>query len=83
MIGYVVLALVTLGSFVAMINKLTQPINELKIVIQELKDCIKDITKENEWHTARLDRHRAEIETLQKDVNEIKFKIGMYHPSDN
>lgn len=29
-VGNVILALITLGSFVAIINKFTQPINELK-----------------------------------------------------
>lgn len=82
-IGYVVLAGISLGSFVVLINKFTQPINELKIVIQELKDCIKDITKDNDIQNKRLDRHRAEIECLQKDVMEIKHKIDMFHNQNN
>ena len=82
-IGYVVLAAITLGSFVTMINRITQPINELRIVIQELKDCIKDITKENAFHAQRLDRHRTQIETLEKDVAEIKFKMDMYQKGDD
>ena len=78
-IGYVVLAAISLGSFVVLINRFTQPINELKIVIQELKDCIKNITKDNDYQNKRLDRHRAEIECLQKDVIEINHKIDMLH----
>lgn len=83
MIGYVVLAGISLGSFVVLIYKFTQPINELKVVIQELKDCIKNITKDNDYQNKRLDRHRAEIEELQKDVAEIKVKMDMYHSQNN
>ena len=79
LVGYAILALITIGSFVTLINKMTQPINELRVVIQELKDCIKDITKENARHTDRLDKHRDQIETLQKDVAEIKLLVNMYH----
>ena len=79
LIGYAVLAIITLGSFIVVIQRFTQPINELMVVIQELKDCIKAITTENAIHTKRLDRHRAEIEQLQRDVAEIKLKMNMYH----
>ena len=78
-IGYVVLAVITLGSFIVVVQKFTQPINELKIVIQELKDCIKTITKDNDFQNKRLDRHRSEIEMLQKDVLEIKHIIDKFH----
>lgn len=82
-IGCIILAAVTIGSFLTMVlkavGKITQPINELRVVIQELKDCIKDITKENAFHTELLDRHRKQIEELQMDVMELKHTIDMYH----
>lgn len=81
LIGYAVLAVITLGSFVAIVNKINQPINELRVVIQELKDCIKDITKENARHTERLDKHRDQIGQLEKDVTEIKSMIKVFHNS--
>lgn len=77
LIGYAVLAIITLGSFIVVIQKFTQPINELRIVIQELKDCIKDINKENARHTERLDKHRDQIEELQKDVAEVKMIVNI------
>lgn len=77
LIGYAVIAIITLGSFIVVIQRFTQPINELRIVIQELKDCIKDITKENARHTERLDKHRDQIEKLQKDVAEVKMIVNM------
>lgn len=83
LIGYAVLTIITLGSFIVVIQKFTQPINELRIVIQELKDCINGITKENARHTERLDKHRDQIEELQKDVAEIKTKMDMYHNQNN
>lgn len=82
-IGYIVLAAISLGTFITMVfkavSKITQPINDLRLVIQELKDCIKEITKENATHTALLDRHRKQIEELQVDVMELKHTIDMYH----
>lgn len=74
-IGYVVLAIISLGSFVTILNKINQPINELRVVIQELKDCIKDINKENARHTNRLDKHRDQIAQLEKDVAEMKSML--------
>ena len=38
MIGYAVVVVITLGSFIAVIQKFTQPINELKVVIQKLNE---------------------------------------------
>ena len=83
LIGYAVLAIITLGSFIVVIQKFTQPINELRVVIQELRDCINSIIKENARHTERLDKHRDQIEELQKDVAEIKTKMDMYHNQNN
>lgn len=77
LIGYAVTAIITLGSFIVVIQRFTQPINELRIVIQELKDCIKDINKENARHTERLDKHRDQIEELQKDVAEVKMIVNI------
>ena len=82
-IGYAVTVIITLGAFIAVVQKFTQPINELKVVIQELKDCITSINKDNDFQNKRLDRHRAEIEDLQKDVAEIKVKMNMYHSQNN
>lgn len=83
LIGYAVLAIITLGSFTVVISRFTQPINELRIVIQELRDCINNITKENARHTERLDKHRDQIENLQRDVAEIKTKMNVYHSQNN
>lgn len=78
-IGYAVTVIITLGSFVAVIQKFTQPINELKIVIQKLNDNIEILKRDNDNQNKRLDRHRAEIEDLQIRVNNVETKMEMYH----
>lgn len=83
LIGYAVTAIITLGSFIVVIQRFTQPINELRIVIQELKDCIKDINKENARHTERLDKHRDQIEELQKDVAEVKMIVNILNSNSH
>lgn len=77
LIGYAVLAIITLGSFTVVISRFTQPINELRVVIQELRDCITNITKENARHTERLDLHRDQIAELQQDVAEVKTIVNI------
>ena len=41
MLGAVILALITIGSFVALIVKLMGPINQLNLAVQELRSLIK------------------------------------------
>ena len=53
-LGYLVTAIITLGAFVAVIQKLTQPINDLKVVIQELRDCINSLKTDNATQNRRL-----------------------------
>lgn len=78
LIGYVVIAIITLGSFIAVITKFTQPINELKIVIQKLNDTIDVLRSDNDNQNKRLDRHRAEIEDLQIRTSKIETKMEIY-----
>lgn len=79
LVGYAVIIIITLGSFIAVIQKFTQPINELKIVIQKLNDNIDTLKKDNDAQNKRLDRHRQEIEDLQVRVNKVETKMEMYH----
>ena len=79
LIGYVVLAVISLGSFLAVVQKFTQPINDLKVVIQELKDCIKEITKDNDVQNKRLDDQGREIDNLKLKVNDLNTRMDMYH----
>ena len=82
MIGSVVLVIITLGSFITVISKFTQPINELKVVIQELRDCINTLRSDNAIHNKRLDRHGNEIDELKGRVSKVETKMEMYHKGE-
>ena len=76
-LGYLVLALITLGSFVTVIMKFVQPINELRIVIQKLNDNIDSLKNDNAVQNKRIDRHGERIDQLDNRVGKIEMKIEM------
>ena len=78
-IGYLVMGLVTLGGFVTIILKMTQPINDLRIVIQELRDCINSLKDDSTTQNKRLDKHGEEIDKLNNRLGKIETKISLYH----
>lgn len=82
LLGYGVLVVITLGSFIAVINKFTQPINDLKVVIQKLNDCIENIKKDNEVQNKRIEKHGFEIDNLKERVNKVETKVNLYHEKE-
>lgn len=74
-VGNVIIALITLGSFVAIINKFTQPINELKIVIEKLNSCIEHIKEDEATQNKRLEKHGIEIDDLKSRVGKVETKL--------
>lgn len=78
-LGYLIAGLITLGGFVAVIQKFTQPINELRVVIQKLLDKMDTITETDTIQNKRLDKHGDEIDKLDKRVGKIETKIELYH----
>lgn len=80
-LGYLITAVITLGAFVAVIQKLTQPINDLKVVIQELRDCISSLKTDNASQNRRLEEHGKEIDDLKDRMTKAETKINMYHKS--
>lgn len=78
-LGYLVTAIITLGAFVAVIQKLTQPINDLKVVIQELRDCISSLKTDNATQNRRIEEHGKEIDKLKDRVTEAETRIKLYH----
>ena len=76
-LGYLIMALITLGSFVAVIMKFVQPINELRVVIQKLNDNIDSLKKDNADQNKRIDRHGERIDQLDNRVGKIETKIEM------
>ena len=79
-LGYLVTAVITLGAFVAVIQKLTQPINDLKVVIQELRDCISSLKTDNANQNHRIEEQGKEINELKDRVGKVEVKIDIYHP---
>ena len=79
MIGYAVLAIITLGSFIAIVSKYTQPINDLKIVIQELKDCVHNLKEMNTTINGRLDVHGHRLDDIEKKLMTLETRMNMYH----
>jgi prefoldin subunit 5 len=78
-IGYAVLALITLGSFITLVLKFTQPINELRVVIQKLNDNIDTLKNDNANHDKRIEKHGQEIDKLDHRVGKLETKMDMYH----
>ena len=78
-LGYLVTAIITLGAFIAVIQKLTQPINDLKVVIQELRDCISSLKTDNAAQNHRIEEHGKEIDHLKERIGRAETKIEMYH----
>lgn len=82
-LGYVLLALVTIGGFITLIIKMTKPIDDLRVVIQELKDCLKALKDDSVTQNKRLDTHGREIDLLKLDVGTLKTRMDMYHRKDD
>ena len=78
-IGYAVLALITLGSFITLVLKFTQPINELRVVIQKLNDNIDTLKNDNKSHDERITKHGDQIDKLDNRVGKLETKMEMYH----
>lgn len=78
-IGYAVTAIITLGSFIAVIAKFTQPINDLRVVIQKLNDIIDRMKHDNEVQDKKLDAHDEKIKDLDGRVGRLETKVDLYH----
>lgn len=78
-IGYLVLAVITLGAFVAVIMKFVQPINELRIVVQKLLDRLESTEKNDAVRDERIEKHGEEIKKLNGRVGKLETKMDMYH----
>lgn len=77
-VGYLVLAVITLGGFIAVIMKFVQPINDLRIVIQKLNDTIDTLKIDNVTQNRRIEKHEEQIDDLNHRVGKIETKIETY-----
>ena len=78
-LGYLVSAIITLGAFIVVIQRLTQPINDLRVVIQELRDCVKALRDDNDYHDKKIEAHGKEINDLKGRVDKVELQVKMYH----
>ena len=76
-LGYLISAIITLGAFVAVIMKFTQPINDLRVVIQKLNDAIDSMKLDNDVQNRRIEKHGEQIDKLDRRVGKIETKIDM------
>lgn len=79
MLGYGITIIITLGSFIAVVNKFTQPINDLKIAIQELKDYVKALKEDRDLMRKRVEKHGEEIDKLDRRVGDLELKMKLHH----
>ena len=82
MIGYFVIAGGAVLTFVFSVNKLTEPMNELKLAIQKLSDSIDHLLKEQETLKDRISNHGREIDELRSKVGNLEIKVEMYHKEE-
>lgn len=81
-LGYAITAVITLGGFIAVVTKFTQPINDLRIVIQKLNDTIESLKNDNALQNKRIDKHGEEIDTLDHRVGKLETRMEMYHKGE-
>ena len=77
LIGYAVTAVVVLGGFIGVIMKFTQPINDLRVVIQKLNDKIDSIIADANELKTRVGEHGKEIDALGSRVCKIETQIDL------
>ena len=77
LIGYAVTAVVVLGGFIGVIMKFTQPINDLRVVIQKLNDKIDSIIADANELKIRVGEHGKEIDALGTRVCKIETQIDL------
>lgn len=78
-LGYFVVAVVTLGGFIGVISKFTQPINELRLVVQKLNDKLDTLSDNHKKIQEIVDDYETRLNNLDGRVGKIETKIDMYH----
>lgn len=78
-LGYLVCAIVVLGSFVALVMKFVKPINDLRIAIQQLIDELRTVRDNDKKRDDRLDKHEEQIGKIDRRVGNIETKMKIYH----
>lgn len=77
-LGYLISALITLGGFIGIVIKFTQPINDLRVVIQKLNDTIDSLKDNVLVHDKRIETHGKQIDELTNRVGKMEIKMDMH-----
>ena len=78
-VGLAVTTIITLGAFIAVITKFTQPINDLRVVIQKLNDRIDSMKEDDDRRDDLLTKHTDQIEKLDNRMGKVETKMKIYH----
>ena len=78
-LGYLVLAVITLGAFTLVIQRFTQPVNDLKIAIQELRDYIGTLRESNAVQNKRIEELEKTVSRMDAALGKIQTMIQLYH----
>ena len=88
-LGNIVMAIITLGGFIAVVVKFVQPINDLRIVIQKLNDNIDNMKSDNEKQEKRMNKHDEDISRHDREIGKLDSRVGKletrvetYHKND-
>ena len=76
MLGYIVTAVITLGAFYGVIQKFTQPINELRVVIQKLLDNMESMEKSDQDRDEKIEKQGDELREHGKEIGDLKSRVG-------
>ena len=78
-LGMLVMAIITLGGFVAVITKFTQPLNEVRVAIQKLIDRLDSMKEADDKRDKAIAKHSEQIEDLDNRMGKAETKIQLYH----
>lgn len=70
---------ITIGAFLVVIWRFTDPINKLNIAIQELRDFMKHEKETNDEQNKRLKEHGRAIDDLNIKFKGLETQVKMYH----
>ena len=78
-LGTLIGAIITLGGFIAVIVKFTQPINDLRVVIQKLNDKLDNLEKQSNDRDAKNEKIDGRVEKLEDRFIDMETKMKIYH----
>ena len=78
-LGYLITSIITLGGFIAIITKFTQPLNEVRLAIQKLIDRLDNMKEADDKRDKKIAENTEHIEKLDNRVGVVETKMKLYH----